>query len=228
LPFIFLLVNRTQKKLLLSVFPLFILANLFRFTPDMINNHKFVNIWMIFITSLTAGVLAKLTKLSWGGKLISFLLFLSLTFSGIIDFFPIINDHYFTIPDYQHSDIGNWIALHIHPRSVFLTTSYLYNPASLTGRRTFVDYGYFNWSLGYNETARRQALPQILSPNADLATICSTISQFDLDYLLIAPGNGDIPNIDPHLSTIAKTTIPTYTSTEEYQVFTVQSLCPSV
>lgn len=225
IPCIFFLSNRLQKTLLLSVTPLFIAANLVRLSPDMINNHKLINYFMIFVVILTAGQLALIWQQKVFYKPIVLMLVFLLTFSGFIDLFPIFNDSTITIDDIENNPTAAWIDNNTPPKSVFLTTTYLYNPASLAGRKTYTDYGYFNWSMGYDDAARKAKLPQLFSQNATIEQSCSYLIQENIDYVMIFSGPGDSNNLDPHQSTIARKFQSEDSGQDEYQIFAVTRNC---
>ena len=64
-------------------------------------------------------------------------------FGGIIDFFPIYNDTKIELPDYRLNQDSFWIKNNTKPNSIFLNTTYLYDPASLAGRKIFMGWPYF-------------------------------------------------------------------------------------
>jgi hypothetical protein len=225
IPILLVWLKRPGKIFLLSLLPLFILANLFRLSPDMINNHKLVNFFLIGLTILTAGFIQKLWRKSLLTAIIAICLMIGLTYSGIIDFFPIYNDYYSELPDIPRAVTATWIRDHTPPKSVFLTTTYLYNPASLAGRKTFEDYGYFNWSMGYNDSVRREELSYLFSHELPRASICRHLIDNRIDYVIISPGRGDLGILDPQQSTLVTTLKPTYQSSEGYSIYDVSQNC---
>jgi hypothetical protein len=225
IPILFFWVKRPGKIFLLSLIPLFILANLFRLSPDMINNHKLINFFMIGVVVLTAGFLRALFHQTIYVKLFAFALLTTLTFSGFLDFPPIVNDYYLTVDDLPQNPMALWIKNHTPPQSVVLTTTYLYNPAGLAGRKTFEDYGYFNWSMGYNDSLRRLQLNYLFSPTLPLSTICRYLAVNQINYVLISPGKGDLGSIDPQISTIVRVTTPVYESPSGERLYAVTDSC---
>ncbi|OGV96811.1 hypothetical protein A2W24_03165 [Microgenomates group bacterium RBG_16_45_19] len=225
LPLLFVWLDRRGRSVLLAAAGLLLLANLVQLSPDMINNHKLVNFFMLFMVVYTSGWLLALwrrwPRFRWG--LIGLTGCLAL--SGVIDFFPIINDYYLPVADVGQNPVARWIAQSTPKDSVFLTTTYLYNPASLAGRKTYLDYGYFNWSLGYPDPARRQNLPLILSPSARSVLICRLLEAQSIDYILITPGRGDLGNLDPHQSTLVREFQPVLTAADGSQVYSTQANC---
>ena len=225
IPIMLIVIKPPQRRFLAAFFPLFLLANVVRLSPDMINNHKLINFFMIGVVIITSGFLAWLWRRHFLGKLLAPLLFVLLIFSGIIDFFPIYNDNLGELPDVGRRPEALWITAHTDPASVFITTTYFYNPASLAGRKTFVDYGYFNWSMGYNDQPRRQLVQAIFASDTPISTACSLLYANRLNYLLIAPGKGEVSDEDPHQSPIVKDTLPVYTSPDGYTIYDVNHSC---
>lgn len=225
IPIVFYLSSRFQKKVFLAVFPLFITANLLRLSPDMINNHKLINFFMIFVVILTAGQLINIWRQKKYLRPIIIILLILLTFSGLIDIFPIFNDHHLTLDDINKNQTTLWITSNTASNSVFLTSTYLYNPASLAGRKTYLDYGYFNWSLGYDDSERKQLLSSLFSPVISHESVCDLLLQNQIDFVLIDSGPGEITQIDPHESTIATQFTPVFSDPGSYDIYHVQQNC---
>ena len=225
-PLLFLWLKKPGRVFLIALLPLFLLANLFRLSPDMINNHKLFNFFLLGLVITSSGYLHFLLKQSLLTALPTLGLIFCLSFSGWVDFFPIVNDSFLEITDLPLNPTAAWILNHTPPQSVFLTTSYLYNPASVAGRKTFEDYGYFNWSMGYNDSNRRQQLAYLFSPNLPLASVCRYLSANQIDYVLLSPGLGDLGALNPQVSTIAKSMRSAYQSPEGFSLYAVKSNCP--
>lgn len=158
---------------------LFIVPNLYRFSPDMINNHKFFNFFLILGNMFSAYAIMRIyTYVSrfhsyirlparhrfaqalvsgFSYSLILLLLFFS-TFSGIIDFFPIINDAKGNIPDISANPDSVFIKTYTNPTDVIANSTWFYHPASIAGRAIFSGYTYFTWSYGYDQSSRERAL----------------------------------------------------------------------
>ena len=174
---------------------------------------------------ITAGFLVSLWQKKIVFKIIALLLFFSLTLSGFIDFFPIVNDHYLHVNDIPTDTTATWIYQNTPKDSVFITSTYLYNPASLVGRKTYLDYGYFNWSMGYDDHARRQDLPQVFSPEIELSTLCQLLTSRNLDYILTTPGGGDLRDLNLSQSQVVNHFAPSYISPEDYVVYDIAQNC---
>lgn len=191
IPLAFVFTNKNSRKILISFLSLFLIGNLFQFSPEIAANHKFFNYFMIIGIMFTAYFLVKL----WHKKLILkpfvIIIFSFLIISGIIDFFPIKNDTKITLPDYPINKDISWIIKNTSPNSVFLNTNYLYDNASLAGRKIFLGWPYFAWSQGYDTLTRDNIRKSLFNTN-DLEYFCDNASQYKLDYIELGPSSDDI------------------------------------
>jgi hypothetical protein len=167
--------KEVRKLLIIPLLILFILPNIFQFSPDMINNHKFFNFFIIIGNMFSAytimrlmGLLSRMRPMIFRAilYLIPVALFLCLTASGIIDFFAVVNDTIGGVNDYQSNPDATWILLHSSPDAVFLNSTWFYHPANLAGRSIFSGYPYFTWSYGYDKDKRENIARSIFgAPN---------------------------------------------------------------
>jgi len=222
IPFLLIFGAPQSQQLLFGFLPLFIMANLFQFSPDMINNHKLINFFLVGNAIAVAGWLSSLKPHKF--KIVAITaLFPLLTLSGIIDIFPIFNDHSVTLTDIAKEDSARWIVLNTPKSSVFLTTSYLYHPALLAGRKTFLDYGYFNWSMGYADSDRRRLLTKFFS-QSHKATVCQVLKESGIDYVMLDERN-QLDNIDIPESTLARAFKTAYESPGKLKIIKVEDNC---
>ncbi len=215
-----------KRNLLWPIFIfIFIAANTWRLSADMINNHKLINLSVIVLQIISAGLLIKISKY-WLLKPLVILTIIFLTFSGVMDFFPILNDSGGPVNDYPRSPVIAWIKDNTPRKTQFLTSSYFYNPASLAGRQIFLDYGYHAWSMGYDDHYKRAALNQLYSPTITLREWCGLMHQFDLSYVLLGPGEDKVEDnrIDVRTSMIAQMS-PTVTLPDNWRVYDVKKIC---
>lgn len=200
---------------------LFILANTFRLSTDMINNHKLINFFWIGVVIYTVLFMSRLRgprplRIGVIGGLV-----VLASFGGIVDFFPILNDHAIHLSSVRNDPVATWIADHTPPDSVFLTTRYLYHPALLAGRYTYLDYGYFNWSLGYDDRARRATLPALFASNGD---VCERLTQAGIDFVSVS-SNSELDYIDVSSSFIVTTFEPVFEQPGAYTLYAVAENC---
>lgn len=190
IPLGLILAPRTARNILLPpLLGLFIIPNLFRLSPDMINNHKFFNFFLIVGNIFSAYALVFLTKRlrSFIGVLaylfIGLLVVLS-TLSGVIDFFPILNDYKGSIPD-RSADV-RFFATQTKPGDVVANSTWFYHPASIAGRTIYSGYTYFTWSYGYDQGGRERSLESIYRAS-DQLELCQRLRGSRIAYVELNP-----------------------------------------
>ena len=80
----------------------------------------------------------------------------------------------------------DWVKAYTNEQDVFLTSWDSYHPVTLAGRKIFLGWPYFSWSLGYN-TARRQTVIDKISEAAP-AELCSFLTENEIDYVVKEKG----------------------------------------
>lgn len=213
------------RRLLIIASPLFVAANTLLFSPDMINNHKLLNIFILFVQLMTAGLLVSWWREGWQKKVLVCCFLPFLLFSGVVDFLPIIRDNHLFLPDYKKNAEALWFANNTDPSSTVLTTVYFYNSALLAGRKSFLDYGYFDWSMGYDDAKRRALLPSIFATDTTLAGVCRILEKENVDYVFISQ-KGDLDTaIHPTGSAFANLSQPLLRTTEGDAIYSVAQSC---
>jgi len=163
----------------LPLLALFILPNLFRFSPDMINNHKFFNFFLILGSMFSAYAVVRIGQMRLVGRIGQICLIFLLTLSGIIDFFPVINDYKGSIADVVASPDAQFFATQTKPADVVANSTWFYHPASLAGRSIYSGYTYFTWSYGYDQVMRETTLRAIYeAPTRQ--TLCHLLTQHSI------------------------------------------------
>lgn len=183
IPLAFVFADKNLRKIFVCFFILFLVGNLIQFSPEIAANHKFFNYFMIIGVMFSAFVLRFLWKKIFIRPLI-LISFLLLILSGIIDFFPIYNDYKISLPDYPINKDINWLIKNTKKDSIFLNNNYLYNNASLAGRKIFLGWPYFAWSQGY-DTNSRDSLRKNFLLATDLKTFCKDSFDNKLSYVEI-------------------------------------------
>ncbi len=205
--------SKARKALSVPLLILFLAPNLIRFSPDMINNHKFFNFylsvgsfgtgWILYgfhttLRRLTSRIhiriLAILLRIS--GLISMGMVCIFLILSGIIDFFPIVNDGKYTVESQKtNPDIAAYLRL-IPPRAIVLNSTFFTNPASLAGRPIYFGYPYFTWSYGYITQPREQLyLAMWRAQNKETACRLARLAQVDYAELSLHPEQYIQPNI---------------------------------
>lgn len=187
IPVGFILAPPLAKKILVAFLPLFLIGNLVQFTPEIAANHKFFNYFLIIGASFSAYALVFVWQRFKNLRIFTALAFVLLIFSGILDLFPIINDQKIILADYpKNTDIA-WIINNTPKTAVFLNTNYLYDSASLAGRKIFMGWPYFAWSAGYDTNKRFADMTKFFS-STDKNFLCSFLNQNKIDYVeLLSP-----------------------------------------
>ena len=183
-PIGFLLANKDQRKFLIPFIVLFFVGNIFQLSAEIAANHKFFNLFTIGANFFTALLLIKLWKKHLFGKLMFIPLLLSLTLTGIIDFFPVINDSFIPLKDIPGNKTAEFIVLNTPKNATFLNASFLYDPANIAGRKIYLGWPYFSWSAGYDTTKRHEVMKELLSSSSK-TYICKTLSEENIDYIEI-------------------------------------------
>ena len=225
IPLGFLASDKFQRKILFSFFILFLIGNLVQFSPEIAANHKFFNYFIIVGNMFSAFLLVKLWKRRGLFKplVIAFIFFMTL--GGIIDFFPIFNDSKVAIADYEINPDANWIKNNTPPNSIFLNTTFIFDPASLAGREIFQGWPYFAWSQGYNTDQRGEMMKQILGAQKK-QTACNLLQQNNINYVEIKiqnPPDPDIPRISDIYNTQFKKSYEN--KLENYWIIKVKDNC---
>jgi len=184
IPIGFFLSNKNTKKIFMVFFTFFVIGNLIQFSPEIAANHKFFNYFMLAGVMFSAFALVWLWKRSVVLKPILIVLFFFLILPGLIDFFPVYNDSKIILADYPVNPDVKWIKENTSKDSVFLNSQYLYDPASLAGRKIFLGWPYFAWSAGY-DTLTRDNLRKSLLNSTSLNLFCSEALKNKINYVEI-------------------------------------------
>lgn len=194
IPIGFFLIPHRAKKLLVPLFFISMIGNLFKFSVEIAANHKFFNFALILgnmISAYTVILLVKqcnnVTMKKLGVTLKGVVgtgLIGVLIVSGVIDFFVVFNDQKGGVADVEKSDVVTWIATNTPASSVFLNSSYIYHPASLAGRKIFLGWPYFAWSAGYDTNTRLTQM-QRMYESEDPMVVCKLFTTYHISYVTI-------------------------------------------
>jgi hypothetical protein len=192
----FLMSGKKERKVFIPFLLLFVIGNLFQLSPEIAANHKFFNLYIIGANAFSAYFLYRTWKINLLRPIVivaSFFLILS----GILDLFPIFNDGYITVEDIPNNKIANYIKDNTPKNATFLNSSFLYNPASLAGRKIMMGWPYFAWSAGYDTDNRGKLITKIYESHSKSVT-CGLLKQNSIDYFTVqdTSGDRDFPTID--------------------------------
>ncbi len=219
----FIVARGTVKKIFLAFFVLFIIGNLFQFSPEMAANHKFFNYFMLSGIMFSAYFLVFMWRSNFILRPLVIILFFFLTFSGVIDLFPILNDAKIRLADYPNNPDVTWIMKNTDPSSIFLNTSYLYSPESLAGRKIFFGWPYFAWSAGHN-TDRRGKMRTAIFTATSKEIACILLRKNNLSYIEIS--NSELTNPDqPKISNLFSKNFTLEYKSNTIEIYNVRKSC---
>jgi len=192
----FMAPKETRRTLAPPLLLLFLLGNLFRFSPDMINNHKFFNfallignmfsaaavVWFIRTIRNFPSALARRVV----GPMVGIFLIGCLTLSGIIDLFPVLNDSRGRVPDIAANPDAAFIADNTKATDVIANTTWFYHPASIAGRSLYSGYTYFTWSYGYDQGAREASLVRMYEAKT-IQNLCHELRSNRVQWIELNP-----------------------------------------
>lgn len=226
IPLGFTLAPRQPRKLFVAFFSLFIVGNLIQFSPEIAGNHKFFNVFLVVGNMFMAFLAIRLWKAGVLGKFLFFPLILLVTLSGIIDFFPVKNDVYMQLDDYPRNPDVKWIMENTPGDAVFLNSSYLYHPASLAGRKIFLGWPYFAWSLGHDTNSRSEEVRKLHSM-ATKQDFCKLLNEVGVNFFETQPTVET--EFQVNFSLLGTEFVPVYTnSATRFTVYNVATNCRDV
>jgi hypothetical protein len=231
IPIGWILAPKNVKKLfIIPLLILFIVPNLYQFSPDMINNHKFFNFFLIIGNMFSGYALICQFRLICRIRqiwirpvlyLIPFMLFIGLTASGVVDYFAVINDNDGKMNDIAANPDATWILNHTKPDAVFLNTTWFYHPASMAGRSIFSGYPYFTWSYGYNKD-KREDIARSIYEARDKITACRIAYENNISYVETNGLKGEY--VSPNITLWQTAFVPAYRN-ESFIIYDMNMDC---
>lgn len=150
----YILSSNKQKQIFIIFLPLFVLPNIFQFAPEMFDNHKFFNIWIVVANIFAAFGVFLLFKNRLVLKILAFCGIVLMIISGVVNFIVVKNDIYVRIQDFKHNSLMSFIKNNIPKRSIILTNGEIYDPVSLLGNRVFHTRSRYVFTYGGNPDKR--------------------------------------------------------------------------
>jgi hypothetical protein len=174
------------RRLFVALLILPILAFSTKLSTDIINNHKFLYIWVLLLNLFVAYSIWRTGKIAWLGKPVTVVLALIVTLGGMIEWFRIHNDTIVDVP-FRQNRLSDWLQTNTAPTDVFLTDRYVSHPILLDGRRIFYGWPYFGWSMGY-PTGVRDVLYEQMFTEKDPTKLFHLLNQNHISYVAIDNG----------------------------------------
>jgi hypothetical protein len=203
IPIGFYFAPRKTKLFFLPAFIIFLIAFDFKFSQDVLANHKFFNFFLAMSEMLSAyslflfyDYLRKCGQpLKYISKPILVMAVFFLTFSGVINFLAMKNDYVATIGDVKTDKAAQWFVENTPKDSIVMNSSFLYHPASLAGRKIFLGWPYFVITAGYDADGRMRILRAVFSSESP-DFFCPIFKKYNIGYLTVEDTSKD-SNLPP-------------------------------
>lgn len=174
------------RRLFVALLILPILAFSTQLTTDIINNHKFLYIWVLLLNLFVAYTIWRVGKIRWVGRPAAIALLFAVTLGGAIEWFRIHNDTIVDVP-FEQNRLSDWLQANTSPKDLFLTDRFVIHPIMLNGRRIFYGWPYFAWSMGYSVGARDTLYGKLFTEK-DPATLVRLLNENGIRYVAIDNG----------------------------------------
>lgn len=187
LAFVAIILLRTmQRVFFLAMASLLVLAFGTQLSVDIMNNQKFLYLWLILLNLFVAYALARIYRVQFVGKVAAILLGASVIAGGAIELFCVHNDHWVDVP-FRNNALSKWLLQNTKPNDVFLTDRFVHHPILMNGRRIFYGWPYFPWSMGY-ETAKRDTAYRLMFSATNPDLLLDLLKSNGIDYVGIDNG----------------------------------------
>lgn len=152
----FFLSGKKQKLVFLSVFPLFLIGNIFQLSFLVDHNHSLFNLFLIFANFYIAYFLLTILRRYRNliGETIVIIFVLLLTMSGVIDLMVIKNDFQFHLSDAPSNKFMQWIKTSTKKSDIFLAKQEILDPITFAGRKNYLGHNYYLAVVGYDYSER--------------------------------------------------------------------------
>lgn len=181
-----ILLTALHRKLFLAVSTLVVLTFCTQLSTDIMNNHKFMNVWLILINGYAAYTLVRLGRVKYAGKILAAALFLFISVGGVIEIFRIHNTTDFDV-SFGSGPLYAWLETETRPGDIFLSNTYVHHPILLSGRRIFYGWTYFGWSMGY-PTGKKDELINKMFSETNLDELLRQLHENNIRYVAIDDG----------------------------------------
>jgi hypothetical protein len=186
--FIALYFLRNFHRLIFLVFTSLLgVAFFIQLSEEVLANHKFINIWLIFANLFVGYGALQLWKYWIPGKLITVIIILAILPGGIIDLFPIYNDSNVQMAFQRDDPLINWLRTSTNPKDIFLSDTYVNHPILIAGRRIYFGHTYYAWSAGH-DVASRDALYRQMLGETDFKRLVELLQDNNIAYVAIDDG----------------------------------------
>lgn len=212
----------------------FTIAFLFKFSSDILANHKFFNFSLILLQLVSAYLIIKIydklkrARFSYSGTLARLLLIICLvplTLSGVLDFIAVINDPIARVKDKEADPIVDWIYKNTSKDKVILNSSFLYHPASIIGRKIFLGWPYFVTTSGYDFDGRKKIMAELYR-GEDPHVLCPLLKNFNIEAITLEDNKAGSDMVQMNKDFFMTNFKPAFTSADSnYNIFRTADIC---
>lgn len=178
-----------QRRLMLAVSVLLPLTYCFRFSEEVLANHKFINVWLVIVNVFCGYGVVKLWNLKAGksavpSRIAAVILLILIFTGGLIDLMPIKNsdDRNFIKYKYDDNRLINWVKENTDPAAIFLSDQHINHEILLAGRRLFYGNSYYAWGTDY-DTAERENIVKTMFESKDASQVFALLKENNISYI---------------------------------------------
>ena len=175
-----------QRRIFLAISSLILVAFSFKFSVELLINHKFLNTWVTIINLFVAYGLYQIWRAWLIGRVVAITLAISVSLGGFIEWFRIHNDTIVEVP-FNQNPLSAWLQSDTNPKDVFLSDRFILHPILLNGRRIFYGWPYFAWGAGY-PVHDRDVLYEKVFTEKNPAELLLLLHQNGISYVAIDNG----------------------------------------
>lgn len=185
----FLMVNGYYKWILLAFLSPVIFAVTFQMTTDTAVNHKYIMIGCMLAGIFAAAFVYRIyVRKGLCTKLVSILLIVLLTCTGVYDFSVVVKKNspmnsgsiVFDVND----PVTLWIEENADADDIFLTDWYSLNNVVLGGAMLYYGWPYYAWSAGY-DTAYRETQVRLMYEAADSTELIRLADENNIRFIIV-------------------------------------------
>lgn len=173
-----------QRRLMAAVSILIPLTYCFRFSEEVLANHKFINLWLVIVNIYCGYAVVELWNFGKNvlpSRIAAILLLALVVTGGLIDLMPIKNS-YFIEMKYDDNKLIEWVKANTDPASIFLTDQHINHEILLAGRRLFYGNPYYAWGTDY-DTEEREKIVKTMFESKDPNEVLAALKENNVNYI---------------------------------------------
>jgi hypothetical protein len=177
-----------SKRLLLFYLPFtlcFIIPNVLKMAPWIWDNIKVLFYWWLASAPLVALLLARLWRKGMPQKILAVVLFICVTFAGVLDVAGIaLRSKQYEVFDSNGVRFAEVVKQRTEPQAVIVHAPVHNHPVFLTGRRSLMGYPGHIWTHGLEFAERESEIRRIYSGAPDAEAL---LTKYNIQYAVVGP-----------------------------------------